>query len=82
VAFGSKAEFERKQALLKQEFRRIKGVKVNYTDVRISAMEDFVGRGDRRIATVIRRAWELGAGMDAWFDSLDKAYTAWESCDR
>ncbi|MBW4637958.1 MAG: TIGR03960 family B12-binding radical SAM protein [Gloeocapsa sp. UFS-A4-WI-NPMV-4B04] len=75
----SKAEFERKQALLKQEFRRIKGVKVNYTDVRISAMEDFVGRGDRRIATVIRRAWELGAGMDAWFDSLDKAYTAWES---
>ena len=70
-------EFKRKQALLRQEFRRIKGLKVNFTDVRISAMEDFVGRGDRRLASVIRRAWELGAGMDAWFDSLDRAFAAW-----
>ena len=73
----TKAEFERKQSLLRQEFRRIKGVKVNFTDVRISAMEDFVGRGDRRLAPVIRRAWELGAGMDSWFESLDRAFTAW-----
>ncbi len=73
----STAEFKRKQALLRQEFRRIKGLKVNFTDVRISAMEDFVGRGDRRLASVIRRAWELGAGMDAWFDSLDRAFAAW-----
>ena len=73
----STTEFERKQALLKQEFRRIKGVKVNFTDVRISAMEDFVGRGDRQIAAVIRRAWELGAGMDAWFDSVERAFSAW-----
>ena len=74
----STAEFKRKQRLLQQEFRRMKGVKVNFTDVRISAMEDFVGRGDRRIASVIRRAWELGAGMDSWFDSLDRAFAAWE----
>lgn len=74
----STAEFKRKQALLRQEFRRIKGIKVNFTDVRISAMEDFVGRGDRRIAQVIRRAWELGAGMDSWFDNLDRAFAAWE----
>ena len=71
------ASFERKQALLRQEFRRLKGVKVNYTDVRMSAMEDFVGRGDRRLAAVLRRAWELGAGMDSWFDNLDRAFTAW-----
>lgn len=74
----STAEFERKQALLRNEFRRIKGVKVNFTDVRISAMEDFIGRGDRRLSSVVRRAWELGAGMDAWFDNLDKAFAAWE----
>jgi radical SAM-linked protein len=55
----------------------MRGVKVNYTDVRISAMEDFVGRGDRRLAAVVRRAWELGAGMDAWWESLDQAYKAW-----
>ncbi|MEG4271654.1 MULTISPECIES: TIGR03960 family B12-binding radical SAM protein [unclassified Microcoleus] len=73
----STAEFSRKQKLLKEEFRGMRGVKVNYTDVRISAMEDFVGRGDRRLAAVVRRAWELGAGMDAWWESLDRAYKAW-----
>ena len=75
----STAEFARKQELLRQEFRRMKGVKANFTDVRISAMEDFVGRGDRRLSAVVRRAWELGAGMDAWFDSLDRAFAAWEN---
>ena len=74
----STTEFKRKQELLREEFRRMKGVKVNYTDVRISAMEDFVGRGDRRLASVVRRAWELGAGMDSWWENLDKAFAAWE----
>lgn len=73
----STAEFERKQALLKAEFSSMRWAKVNFTDVRISAMEDFVGRGDRRLAVVVRRAWELGAGMDAWWESLERAYGAW-----
>ncbi|BAZ38886.1 hypothetical protein NIES4101_48310 [Calothrix sp. NIES-4101] len=71
------AEFERKQRLLRREFRQLRGVKVNYTDVRISAMEDFIGRGDRTLGKVVKRAWELGAGMDAWYDSIDKAFGAW-----
>ncbi|NJN85014.1 MAG: TIGR03960 family B12-binding radical SAM protein [Leptolyngbyaceae cyanobacterium SL_7_1] len=71
------AEFERKQRLLRQEFRTIRGVKASFTDVRISAMEDFVGRGDRRLGQVVRRAWELGAGMDSWWESLEQAFTAW-----
>ena len=73
----SMAEFERKQALLREALRSLRGVKVNVTDVRISAMEDFVGRGDRRLVPVVRRAWELGAGMDAWWESLDAAFAAW-----
>jgi radical SAM family uncharacterized protein/radical SAM-linked protein len=73
----STAEFERKQRLLQAEFRGIRGLKVNFTDVRISAMENFVGRGDRRLSAVVRRAWELGAGMDAWWESLDRAFNAW-----
>jgi radical SAM family uncharacterized protein/radical SAM-linked protein len=75
----STAEFKQKQNLLRQEFRRIKGVKVNFTDVRISAMEDFVGRGDRNLGKVVRRAWELGAGMDSWYENLDQAFNAWAS---
>lgn len=74
----STAEFKRKQELLRQEFRGMKGVKVNYTDVRISAMEDFIGRGDRTLGTVVKRAWELGAGRDAWWENLDTAFKAWE----
>jgi len=75
----STTEFKRKQNLLRQEFRRMKGLKVNFTDVRISAMEDFVGRGDRSLGKVVRRAWELGAGMDSWYENLDQAFSAWAS---
>jgi radical SAM family uncharacterized protein/radical SAM-linked protein len=73
----STTEFKRKRELLWQEFRRMRGIKVNFTDVRISAMEDFIGRGDRTLSAVVRRAWELGAGMDSWFESVDKAFSAW-----
>ncbi|MEM9220693.1 MAG: TIGR03960 family B12-binding radical SAM protein, partial [Cyanobacteria bacterium P01_F01_bin.150] len=73
----STREFERKQALLKEEFRSIRGLKANFTDVRISAMEDFLGRGDRRLSKVVKQAWERGAGMDSWWESLDNAFAAW-----
>ncbi|MGB3200606.1 MAG: TIGR03960 family B12-binding radical SAM protein [Nodosilinea sp.] len=73
----STEEFLRKQRLLRQEFRGLRWAKVNFTDVRISAMEDFVGRGDRRLGSVVRRAWELGAGMDSWWESLETAFKAW-----
>ena len=73
----STTEFKRKQSLLRYELKTIRGLKTNFTDVRISAMEDFVGRGDRRLSSVVRRAWELGAGMDAWWESLDRAFAAW-----
>jgi radical SAM family uncharacterized protein/radical SAM-linked protein len=73
----STTEFQRKKALLQQAFWDLRGIKANFTDYRISAMEDFVGRGDRRLAPVIRRAWALGAGMDAWWESTEKAFGAW-----
>lgn len=75
----STSEFLRKRNILRDEFYPVKGIKVNYTDVRISAIEDFVGRGDRTLAPVVRRAWELGAGMDSWWENIDKAYKAWQT---
>jgi radical SAM family uncharacterized protein/radical SAM-linked protein len=69
--------FRQKQKLLKAEFRFAKGVKVNFTDVQISAMEDFVGRGDRRLGAVLKRAWQLGAGMDGWFENTSSTFQAW-----
>ncbi|TVQ08496.1 MAG: TIGR03960 family B12-binding radical SAM protein [Leptolyngbya sp. DLM2.Bin27] len=73
----STEEFRRKQRLLRAEFSDMRWAKVNFTDVRISAMEDFVGRGDRRLGPVVRRAWELGAGMDSWWESVENAFNAW-----
>jgi radical SAM family uncharacterized protein/radical SAM-linked protein len=75
----STEDFLHKQKLLKSEFRRLRNVKYNFTDVRISAMEDFLGRGDRNLSAVIRGAWQLGAGMDAWFENAERAFTAWET---
>ena len=73
----STEEFQRRQELLRQAFKRLRGVRANFTDVRLSAMEDFIGRGDRRLAPVIEAAWRAGAGMDAWFESLDRTHAAW-----
>ena len=73
----STVELQRRQQLLRDAFKPLRGLKVNYTDVRLSAMEDFVGRSDRRLAPVIEAAWRAGAGMDAWFESLDRTHAAW-----
>jgi radical SAM family uncharacterized protein len=73
----STAEFKRRQELLRTALRQLRGVKTNFTDVRLSAVEDFVGRGDRRLAPVIEAAWRAGAGLDAWFESADRTYGAW-----
>jgi radical SAM family uncharacterized protein/radical SAM-linked protein len=73
----STSEFRRRQELLRHASRSLRGVRFNFTDVRLSAMEDFVGRGDRRLAPVIEAAWRAGAGMDAWFEALDRTYAAW-----
>ncbi len=73
----SQAVLERRQQLLKEHFRYLKGIKGNFTDIRISQMEDFIGRGDRRLSKVIESAWKQGAGMDAWFECLDRAFEAW-----
>ena len=73
----SSLEFQRRQQLLKQRFAQFRALKVNFTDVRLSAMEDFIGRGDQSVAPVIEAAWRAGAGMDAWFENTDRTYGAW-----
>ena len=75
----STAEFQRRQRLLRDALRPLRGIKTNTTDVRLSAMEDFVGRGDRRLAPVIEAAWRAGAGLDAWFEAAERTYGAWTS---
>jgi radical SAM family uncharacterized protein/radical SAM-linked protein len=73
----SHGEIRRRQELLRQALRGLRGVKSNFTDTRLAAIEDFIGRGDRRLATVIEAAWRAGAGLDAWFESAERSHTAW-----
>lgn len=73
----STSEFLRKQTMLRTAFKSLHQVKANFTPVRISAMEDFISRGDRRISAVIKRAWELGATNDGWWLSEDSNYAIW-----
>eukprot|EP00271_Cylindrocystis_brebissonii_P008744 TRINITY_DN23231_c0_g1_i1.p1 TRINITY_DN23231_c0_g1~~TRINITY_DN23231_c0_g1_i1.p1 ORF type:complete len:1124 (-),score=218.73 TRINITY_DN23231_c0_g1_i1:324-3695(-) len=73
----STAELKRRQSLLKSAFHRMRGVKASFTDARLSTMEDFIGRSDRSLGKVMRRAWELGATNDAWWGRSDANYTYW-----
>ena len=59
-------DIRRKQALLRAEFERARGIIFNWNDPEESLMEAFLSRGDRRLGAVIRSAWEKGARFDAW----------------
>jgi radical SAM family uncharacterized protein len=54
-----------KQALLKRELRG-PGLKLNWNNPQEAMLEAWLSRGDRRLAEVVYRAWQLGAKFDAW----------------
>ncbi|MBN1426900.1 MAG: TIGR03960 family B12-binding radical SAM protein [Anaerolineae bacterium] len=54
-----------KQSLLKRELCG-KGLRVSWNDPDETLLEALLSRGDRRLGSVIRRAWELGSRFDAW----------------
>jgi radical SAM family uncharacterized protein/radical SAM-linked protein len=62
-------EIERKQDLLGGLARRYR-LEFRRHDPRASYLECVLGRGDRRMADVIERAWRAGARFDSWDDQL------------
>lgn len=58
-------EVAAKQSFLFAEMKK-RGVKVNAHDRHTSELEAVLSRGDRRVARLVKRAWELGAAHDAW----------------
>ncbi|MCY3781121.1 MAG: TIGR03960 family B12-binding radical SAM protein [Chloroflexi bacterium] len=62
-----------KQSLLKRQLRR-GGMHLRWNNVDDSEFEGWLSRGDRRLGTVIRRAWELGCKFDAWQDQHKHEY--------
>lgn len=54
---------------------RGKGFEFSWNDPRDTLVEAFLTRGDRRLADVIERAWQLGAKFDGWQE--ERRYSLW-----
>ena len=74
----STEEFARRGKLLKDALAKVPNVKSNWTSIRISAMEDFIGRGDRSLCDVVRRSWELGAHKATWWDGAESSFKSFD----
>ena len=52
-----------------------RGLDLRWSDPASSLLEAALGRGDRRLNAVVRRAWRNGARFDAWDEHFD--YSTW-----
>ncbi len=62
-------EVRAQQEYLKDNLRG-PGIKLNWNNYQETLLEAVLSRGDRRLAAVIHRAWQLGARFDAWSDQF------------
>lgn len=71
-----------KQAYLKSRLRH-KNIKYNYHDTETSFLEGVFARGDRRLNTVLIKAWEKGCKFDGWGDhfKFDRWIEAFKECN-
>jgi len=67
-----------RQIILDEKLRlKAKSLRFKFHDIRRSCLESAIGRGDRRMADVIERAWRAGARFDLWDECFD--YDLWQS---
>lgn len=74
VACDTTEHIYAKQSFLKNNLRG-KGLKLNWNPPETTLLEAWLSRGDRRLAEVVLRAWELGARFDAWEEHFK--YDSW-----
>lgn len=72
----------RKQRLVREHFVALKSAHFNYHDSGVSQIEACFALGDRRLARVLHRAWQLGCRLDGWTDQFryDLWLQAFEDC--
>jgi hypothetical protein len=71
---ADEATIREQTGLLERQLRG-PGIEFSWNNPRETLLEAVLSRGDRRLADVIERAWELGAGFDGWGDQFNDA--AW-----
>ncbi len=65
----------RKQRLVKDLFLPLRAASFHYHDSAVSQIEACFAVGDRRLANVLYRAWELGCLLDGWTERF--RYDLW-----
>jgi radical SAM family uncharacterized protein len=75
VCGDSEEELMRKIYLLKDLFRGAKGITFRFHDTRVSRIEMFLAKGDRRALSAIIEAVRTGARFDSWREHFD--YERW-----
>jgi len=73
-AQNSIEEFEDKIHFIKDRIRN-RRINFRWRDPRVSSLETVIGRGDRRLGSVIYTAWKAGARFDPWTDYFN--YDLW-----
>ncbi|MBW3658710.1 MAG: TIGR03960 family B12-binding radical SAM protein [Actinobacteria bacterium] len=83
VAQDTPEEIHRKLKLIRHAIKDHSGLKLRTNDPEEGVIEGLLGRGDRRVAAAVERAWELGARMDGWHEmpTLDTWMQALEETD-
>lgn len=69
-------EMQRRQYMLKDELRQIRGVSFHYHDRETSELEAILARGDRRLSKVVELAYRKGAKFDGWTEFFK--YPLWQ----
>jgi radical SAM superfamily enzyme YgiQ (UPF0313 family) len=70
VAQASPEDLAAKQQVVRAGLRK-SGVHLSWQSPEVSMLEGVLSRGDRRLADVIWRAWDMGAKFDAWSEFFD-----------
>ena len=60
---------------LRQQFKRMRGVKASFTTPTLSKLEAVISKGDETLADVIELAYRNGAYLDAWDET--KPFAKW-----
>ena len=69
------AELRRKVALLAEDLRRDRSVKLKWHDPEATLVEGLASRGDRRLGAVIEEVWRAGGTFQEWSEHFD--YDLW-----
>jgi radical SAM family uncharacterized protein len=64
------AEVQRKALYLREKLKMVRGAAFHWHEPALSLLEACFARGDRRLAGVLLRAWQLGCRYDGWSDQF------------